>query len=111
MKLGLPKLSALNFGKIQAAPEVILERAWAILFMAMFLLLAVDGLVFYLYGLGRATPPPNAAEQSPVFREEVVERTAATLRSRDAAFRAASSTADNLPNPFPGAAAVNAGIH
>ncbi|MBI4132881.1 MAG: hypothetical protein HY473_02245 [Candidatus Sungbacteria bacterium] len=81
--------------------ERVLNRAWWLIFGIMFVLLAVDGLIFYGFGLGRAPRPPTPTGGDPPRLNEELIRSAASLSAeRRMQFQSASSTFANLPNPF-----------
>ena len=100
MKFPLPTLRI--FQKFRdLALERVLNRAWGIMFGIFVILLVLDALIFYQYGLGHASvaPPPSAGS---LFRvdAEFLRVAAAVIDERQTQFQSASSTLPNLPNPF-----------
>ena len=91
--------SLLRNRRVPSAPQV-LTLSWWLLFAMLLCVLALDGWLFYRYGLGTAPVPeePNRAETIRV-REESIREAAAMIRARQEAFSSPALPAD-LPNPF-----------
>lgn len=73
---------------------------WAMLITGL-ALLAIDGFLFYQYGLGYA-PFPEGLDRSPTVRvrEDVLKGAAAALRVHQAEFAATTTVPADFPNPF-----------
>ena len=100
MKFTLPRIRVIE--RLRSMPlERVLNRAWWLIVGLLLVLLAVDGLIFYGFGLGRVPAPsiPGGSD-SPRLDEELIRSAASLSAERRVQFQSASSTFPNLPNPF-----------
>jgi hypothetical protein len=100
MKFPLPTLRI--FQKFRdLALERVLNRVWRMIFVIFVILLVLDALIFYQYGLGHASvaPPPSAGSLSRVDAE-LLRAAAVVIDERQTQFQSASSTLGTLANPF-----------
>lgn len=79
----------------------LLHISWWVITAVIFVLLFIDALVFYQYGLGRASTPAISGEAE-VFRveEEAIRAAAAAIKERRSRFEAAEPAPADLVNPF-----------
>lgn len=78
----------------------LLPISWWIVFMVCIALLFLDGIVFYLYGLGYAALPPNIRDaESFGVRTESIQRAASAVETARSQFKE-SSTVPTFSNPF-----------
>lgn len=80
----------------------VLGVSWWAMLLTGLALLAVDGLLFYRYGLGHAPLVGEAGNRSGAIRleEEALRGAAAALNAHRAEFAATSSLPADFPNPF-----------
>jgi len=105
MKISLEHFHSLDVKTLFKGFSFALNRwvgiSWLVMIVTGLALLAVDGFLFYRYGLGHA-PPREVSDRSPAVRaqEDVLKGAAAALRARQAEFAATTTLPADFPNPF-----------
>ncbi len=90
------KRPALSLGRV-------LKISWWVILGLFVLLLFLDGLIFYQFGLGYGIEPlPGEVDESASFRvrEYAVREAASKIEERLDRFNATSSVPADIPNPF-----------
>ena len=100
MRFPLPNLQTLR-RRFALPLKTVLNISWWAVLVIFLILLFVDGLVFYQYGLGRAVPPALPAPSSAISVDESSFRSAATiLQERRRIFQETPGLPADFPNPF-----------